>query len=73
MNININDALRNALDTIGQDNPEPELDALGRQIAVVLANREAAAASEPTTYAKKIILVDGRPLPEPEVTGSSAT
>ena len=54
MNININDALRNALDTIGQDNPEPELDALGRQIAVVLANREAAASSEPATYAQKV-------------------
>ena len=66
MNININEALRNALDTIGRDNPDPQLDALGRQIAVVLANREAAA--EPTTYTKKkYVMVDGRG-PGPEVT-----
>ncbi len=63
MNININDALRNALDAIGQDNPEPELDALGRQIAVVLANREAAASSEPATYAQKVIVRHATELP----------
>ena len=53
MNISINDALRNAINAIGRDNPDPHLDALGRQIAVVLANREAAASSEPTTYKQK--------------------
>ena len=68
MNININDALRNALDAIGPDNADPELDAVGRQIAVVLANREAAASSEPATYAKKkYVMVDSRG-PGPEVT-----
>ncbi len=55
MNISINDALRNAINTIGRDNPDPQLDALGRQIAVVLANREAAASSEPS-YAQKVIV-----------------
>ncbi len=66
MNISINDALRNALNAIGQDNPDPQLDALGRQIAVVLANREAAASSEPATYAQKVMV----PPPAGEVTGS---
>ncbi len=55
MNISINDALRNAINAIGRDNPDPHLDALGRQIAVVLANREAAASSE-ATYAQKVIV-----------------
>ena len=55
MNISINDALRNTLNAIGQDNPDLQLDALGRQIAVVLANREAAASSE-STYAQKVIV-----------------
>ncbi len=63
----LNDLLQSALEGIERaqsDNPDPKLDALGRHIAVVLADLEAAAASEasePTDAAAAPAVAPSRP------------
>ncbi len=78
MTRSITDVLQNALEGIAadlrrqaaeydeseqSDNPDPKLDALGRHIAVVLADLEAAAASEASepTDAKQPVIVEDQP------------
>ncbi len=75
----LNDLLQSALEGIEReqrDNPDPKLDALGRHIAVVLADLEAAAASEasePTDAKEPVIVEDQRSAATSEVAPSKAT
>ena len=75
----LNDLLQSALGGIERhqgDNPDPKLDALGRHIAVVLGDLQAAAtseASEPTNAKEPVIVEDQRSVAAPEVAPSQPT
>ncbi len=75
----LNDLLQSALEGIEheqRDNPDPKLDALGSHIAVVLAELEAAAASEASAppKAKEPVIVKGQPsAAAPEIAPSKPT
>ncbi len=72
----LNDLLKSALKGIEheqRDNPDPKLDALGSHIAVVLAELEAAAASEASAPPKSKEPVDQRSAAAPAVAPSKPT
>ena len=75
----LNNLLQSALEGIESEqrgNPDPKLDALGSHIAVVLADLEAAAASEasePPKAKEPVVVEDQRSAAAPEVAPSKPT